>query len=97
MLRGSPFLNIDRREISMNKFKTWLRYNLLLILTILGVIGGVLGGGLLRFLEPSADVVKYIGFPGELFMNMLKAMILPLIIASLISGPLLITRVILKA
>lgn len=39
-----------------------------------------------RFLQPSPDVVKYIGFPGELFMNMLKAMILPLIVASLISG-----------
>ncbi|RCN31413.1 transporter, dicarboxylate/amino acid:cation Na+/H+ symporter family protein [Ancylostoma caninum] len=66
--------------------KSRLRRNLLLILTILGVVVGVLGGGLLRYLQPSPDVVKYIGFPGELFMNMLKAMILPLIVASLISG-----------
>ncbi|KAL6734676.1 hypothetical protein Aduo_005190 [Ancylostoma duodenale] len=66
--------------------KSRLRRNLLLILTILGVVVGVLGGGLLRYLQPSPDVVTYIGFPGELFMNMLKAMILPLIVASLISG-----------
>ncbi|EYC05432.1 hypothetical protein Y032_0082g1577 [Ancylostoma ceylanicum] len=70
----------------MGQLKSRLRRNLLLILTILGVVIGVLGGGLLRYLQPSPDVVKYIGFPGELFMNMLKAMILPLIVASLISG-----------
>lgn len=39
-----------------------------------------------RYAEPSATAIKLIGFPGELFMNMLKAMILPLIAASLISG-----------
>ncbi|CAJ0606145.1 unnamed protein product, partial [Cylicocyclus nassatus] len=70
----------------MSRAKSWLCGNLLLILTILGVVVGVFGGGLLRLLQPSEEVVRYIGFPGELFMNMLKAMILPLIVASLISG-----------
>ncbi|KHJ91757.1 transporter, dicarboxylate/amino acid:cation Na+/H+ symporter family protein [Oesophagostomum dentatum] len=70
----------------MVRSKSWLRRNLLLVLTIAGVVIGVLGGGLLRLAKPSSEIVKYLGFPGELFMNMLKAMILPLIVASLISG-----------
>ncbi|WKX93765.1 hypothetical protein Q1695_011211 [Nippostrongylus brasiliensis] len=65
---------------------TWAGRNLLLILTIAGVVIGVVGGGLLRFLHLGPEATKFIGFPGELFMNMLKAMILPLIVASLISG-----------
>uniref|UniRef100_A0A1I7XPG7 Alpha-N-acetylglucosaminidase n=1 Tax=Heterorhabditis bacteriophora TaxID=37862 RepID=A0A1I7XPG7_HETBA len=40
----------------------------------------------LLYSNPSNTVVRLVGFPGELFMNMLKAMILPLIVASLISG-----------
>lgn len=63
-----------------------LRKSLLLVLTIGSVFLGVLAGGLLRYAEPSSNIIKLIGFPGLLFMNMLKAMILPLIAASLISG-----------
>ncbi|VDP07939.1 unnamed protein product [Heligmosomoides polygyrus] len=72
--------------MSLKRLLSWSEKNLLLILTIAGVIVGVVGGALLRYLEPGPQTVKYIGFPGELFMNMLKAMILPLIVASLISG-----------
>ncbi|PIO73733.1 transporter, dicarboxylate/amino acid:cation Na+/H+ symporter family protein [Teladorsagia circumcincta] len=69
----------------MRRVKTLSKQDILLILTIAGVIVGVVGGGLLRYLNPNEEVRKFIGFPGELFMNMLKAMILPLIVASLIS------------
>uniref|UniRef100_A0A0K0CWY2 Amino acid transporter n=1 Tax=Angiostrongylus cantonensis TaxID=6313 RepID=A0A0K0CWY2_ANGCA len=41
---------------------------------------------LLRYLDPSKEAITFIGFPGELFMNMLKAIILPLIASSLVSG-----------
>jgi solute carrier family 1 (high affinity glutamate transporter) protein 2 len=58
----------------------------LLILTILSVVAGALLGFLIRFAEPSRATVTLITFPGEILMNMLKMMILPLIIASLISG-----------
>lgn len=34
----------------------------------------------------SPRMIDLIGFPGELFMNLLKALILPLIAASLVSG-----------
>ncbi|KAK5985059.1 Excitatory amino acid transporter [Trichostrongylus colubriformis] len=70
----------------MRRPKTLSKQDLLLILTVAGVVVGVVGGGLLRYLNPSEEVKKFIGLPGELFMNMLKAMILPLIVASLISG-----------
>ncbi|KAK6013171.1 hypothetical protein OSTOST_21571, partial [Ostertagia ostertagi] len=70
----------------MRRVKSLSKQDILLILTIAGVIVGVVGGGLLRYLNPNEEVTKFIGFPGELFMNMLKAMILPLIVASLISG-----------
>ncbi|XP_055613526.1 excitatory amino acid transporter [Uranotaenia lowii] len=40
----------------------------------------------LRSLSLSADTIMLIAYPGELFMRVLKLMILPLVIASLISG-----------
>nr|CDJ87487.1 Sodium:dicarboxylate symporter domain containing protein [Haemonchus contortus] len=70
----------------MRVLRSISKRDVLLVLTISGVVVGVIFGGLLRFLKPSEEVRKFIGFPGELFMNMLKAMILPLIVASLISG-----------
>lgn len=64
----------------------WLQKNLLLILTFLGVIVGVTLGLGLRAFSPNATAILLISYPGELFIRMLKLMILPLVIASLISG-----------
>ncbi|XP_069751812.1 excitatory amino acid transporter 2-like isoform X2 [Narcine bancroftii] len=64
-----------------------LRKNLLLSLTVFGVIFGAFSGGLLRYagqLHP--DIVMIIAFPGDILMRMLKMLILPLIISSLITG-----------
>uniref|UniRef100_A0A7E4VFS3 Amino acid transporter n=1 Tax=Panagrellus redivivus TaxID=6233 RepID=A0A7E4VFS3_PANRE len=62
------------------------RENLQLILTLVGVIVGCVGGGLLRYAEADVKTIGYVNFPGEILMNMLKMMIIPLIAASLISG-----------
>ncbi|CAL2031032.1 hypothetical protein CAEBREN_25505 [Caenorhabditis brenneri] len=70
----------------VNRWTSWLTKNMLLLMTMAGIVMGVIIGGVLRNLEPSPDVVRYVGFPGELFMNMLKAMVLPLIAASIVSG-----------
>nr|AAB88287.1 glutamate transporter 2A [Ambystoma tigrinum] len=74
----------------MNKcLKIWkkLTGNLLLTLTVLGVIMGALCGGLLRMASPiHPDIVMVIGFPGDILMRMLKMLILPLVISSLITG-----------
>ncbi|TNN87847.1 Excitatory amino acid transporter 2 [Liparis tanakae] len=61
--------------------------NLLLTLTILGVILGCVFGMLLRVASPiHPDIVMVIAFPGDILMRMLKMLILPLIISSLITG-----------
>jgi len=69
----------------MNKM-AWLRKNLLLVMTVASVILGALLGFALRSTDPSPQTVMLISFPGEILMNMLKLMILPLIVSSLISG-----------
>ncbi|XP_075694946.1 excitatory amino acid transporter 2-like [Rhinoderma darwinii] len=69
------------------KHCSWLRRHLLLILTIAGVIFGSLFGCLLRLLPPlDGNILILISFPGDILMRMLKMLILPLIISSLISG-----------
>ncbi|XP_068458342.1 excitatory amino acid transporter 2-like isoform X2 [Clinocottus analis] len=61
--------------------------NLLLTLTVLGVILGAVSGCLLRVASPiHPDIVMVIAFPGDILMRMLKMLILPLIISSLITG-----------
>uniref|UniRef100_A0A8C8VG49 Amino acid transporter n=1 Tax=Pelusios castaneus TaxID=367368 RepID=A0A8C8VG49_9SAUR len=53
----------------------------------LGVILGTVLGGLLRLLPTlDEDLLVLISFPGDILMRMLKMLILPLIISSLISG-----------
>lgn len=55
--------------------------------SILGVIIGSVAGILLRYASPlPADVIMVIAFPGDILMRMLKMVILPLIISSLITG-----------
>merc|ERR1711936_574544 len=72
--------------IKMNQVWAWLKENLLLLLTFLGVISGFVLGLGLRNLSIPADTILLISYPGELFMRLLKLMILPLVIASLITG-----------
>ncbi|XP_035251903.1 excitatory amino acid transporter 2b isoform X1 [Anguilla anguilla] len=61
--------------------------NLLLTLTVLGVVLGAVLGMLLRYASPiPPDVIMVIAFPGDILMRMLKMLILPLIISSLITG-----------
>lgn len=52
-----------------------------------GVILGAVSGMLLRVASPIDDnIVMVIAFPGDILMRMLKMLILPLIISSLITG-----------
>ncbi|XP_036003710.1 solute carrier family 1 member 9 isoform X2 [Fundulus heteroclitus] len=62
-------------------------HNLLLGLTVLGVVMGVLFGMLLRYMMvKDTSALTMVSFPGEILMRMLKMLILPLIISSLITG-----------
>ena len=79
------FYNFWLRLI-MARILSCLSSNLLLILTFLGVlVGAGLGIGLRPLLLPSSSILL-LSYPGELFMRLLKLMILPLVIASLITG-----------
>jgi hypothetical protein len=60
--------------------------NVLLVSTIVSVITGVAIGFALRPLQLAEETQRLINFPGEIFMRVLKMMILPLIFSSLISG-----------
>ncbi len=70
----------------------WMLKNLLLILTIISVVAGIVIGIAMREvnIEKGTDqyslMVRLLSFPGEMFLRMLKMLILPLIVFSLISG-----------
>lgn len=66
----------------------WVRTNLLLALTIGGVLLGVLIGFVGRLASFSDESIMLVSFPGEILMRLLKMFILPLIISSLVSGEL---------
>ncbi|XP_031174954.1 solute carrier family 1 member 9 [Sander lucioperca] len=62
-------------------------HNLLLGLTVLGVVMGVGFGMLLRYMKVTdSSALTMVSFPGDILMRMLKMLILPLIISSLITG-----------
>lgn len=65
---------------------TWTRANILMIFTLFGIIVGMALGFGLHPYQLSEDAILLIGFPGDVFMRLLKLLILPLIITSLISG-----------
>ncbi|KAL4225110.1 Neutral amino acid transporter A [Mactra antiquata] len=68
------------------KEKCWtlVRQNMLVTLTLIGVAVGFIVG--LSVKNPTASAIMWIGMPGELYIRMLKMMILPLVICGVISG-----------
>uniref|UniRef100_A0A914HW49 Amino acid transporter n=1 Tax=Globodera rostochiensis TaxID=31243 RepID=A0A914HW49_GLORO len=62
------------------------RAHLLLSLTISSVFVGLVLGFALRSFQLSSETVRLVNFPGEIFMQVLKMMILPLIFSSLVSA-----------
>ncbi|GFY77580.1 hypothetical protein TNIN_300891 [Trichonephila inaurata madagascariensis] len=69
-----------------NAVSKWMKKNLLLVLTVLAVLVGIALGFFARMFSYTTDTVTVVAFPGELLMRMLKMLILPLIISSMISG-----------
>ncbi|CAB1345177.1 unnamed protein product [Coregonus sp. 'balchen'] len=68
-------------------FKGLLKRNWLLIATIVSVVLGIGLGVVVREYASLSHLHKqYFGFPGEILMRMLKLVILPLIISSMITG-----------
>lgn len=76
-----------------NKFITWFKANLseniLLISTVIAVVCGIGLGFILREVAgpfENKNIIMYFKFVGDLFLRMLKFLILPLIGSSLVSG-----------
>lgn len=74
------------KNVPIKAILRYMRRNVLLFLTITAVLLGLLLGFLLRMTHPSPDAVLLVGFPGEIFMRLLKLIILPLIVSSIMSG-----------
>ncbi|XP_060077404.1 excitatory amino acid transporter 1-like [Ylistrum balloti] len=76
------------KNSKMEAVKRTIKNNLLLIFLIISMgIGIGLGAGL-RYVDPpfTKRQIMYLRFPGDLLMNMLQMLILPLIVSSLVSG-----------
>uniref|UniRef100_W5K7V3 Amino acid transporter n=1 Tax=Astyanax mexicanus TaxID=7994 RepID=W5K7V3_ASTMX len=68
------------------KLLLFLRRNLMVILTVSGVLVGVALGLVVRRAELTRAQMTYFAFPGEMLLRMLKMIILPLVVCSLVSG-----------
>ncbi|XP_030302488.1 neutral amino acid transporter A [Calypte anna] len=64
----------------------FLRRNALVLLTVSGVVAGVALGTAVRGAGLGPAQVAYLAFPGEMLLRMLRMVILPLVVCSLVSG-----------
>jgi solute carrier family 1 (glial high affinity glutamate transporter), member 3 len=73
---------------SKNDRRSVLGENLLTILTIVGVVGGTIFGLILKKSDQhwTQRDIMYIQYPGDLFLRMLKCLIVPLLVASITSA-----------
>lgn len=72
-----------------NSNKSFIRRNLLTILTVIGVLGGTVLGCILRTTQEekwTPRQVMYLQFPGDMFLRMLKALIIPLLVSSVVGA-----------
>ena len=89
---GNQSKEQSHSRIKCKVFLKWLKTNLLLILTIASIIMGIIIGVAVREVkypqhsEEQRVMVVLLSFPGEIFLRMLKMLILPLIVFSLIAG-----------
>ncbi|XP_006863020.1 PREDICTED: neutral amino acid transporter A isoform X1 [Chrysochloris asiatica] len=67
-------------------FVGFLRRQALVLLTVSGVLAGAGLGMALRGLQLSRTQISYLAFPGEMLLRMLRMIILPLVVCSLVSG-----------
>ncbi|CAK9290496.1 unnamed protein product [Gordionus sp. m RMFG-2023] len=80
-------VSIDNVQVVMlNNIYLYFKKNSLLILTISSVIVGAILGIGLKYASLSEQSKILLVFPGDLFMNMLKMLVLPLIASSLITA-----------
>ncbi|XP_075974867.1 excitatory amino acid transporter 2 isoform X2 [Anticarsia gemmatalis] len=84
--RGPKTTEDRSAPVEPTGLRKFLVENVMLVVTLVGVLTGIGVGLGLRPYHLGPDALMIISYPGELFMRLLKLMILPLIIASLIAG-----------
>ncbi|XP_058489739.1 neutral amino acid transporter B(0) [Solea solea] len=77
---------ISSPEPLSQRVKRIVKNNLLVILTVAGVIIGVFIGLTVRNATLTRTQMIYVGFPGEVLIRLLKMIIIPLVVCSLVSG-----------
>lgn len=81
------YSEIRKKSTIKNQFGQKLKENILLFSTVLSVIiGSILGLYIRKYAKIEPNKKQYFGFLGEIFLRMLKFLILPLISSSLICG-----------
>lgn len=68
------------------RLRKFAKKQLFLLSTLAGVVSGVVLGLGLRHANPSESSIVLIGMPGEVFMRSLRMLVLPMMIASIITG-----------
>ncbi|XP_076326133.1 excitatory amino acid transporter 2-like [Tachypleus tridentatus] len=68
------------------KIRSAIKQNALLYSTLLAVGLGVALGLSLRLIQPNDDVIMIIGIPGDVFLRVLRMLVLPIMVASIITG-----------
>lgn len=83
---GAPVYMDNRPARCTSGVGRILKQHALIISTVIGALAGTGFGFGIRETHPSEAALVWIGLPGELYMRMLKMMVVPLVIASVISG-----------
>uniref|UniRef100_A0A023FXJ2 Amino acid transporter n=1 Tax=Amblyomma parvum TaxID=251391 RepID=A0A023FXJ2_AMBPA len=68
------------------KLRNFARKQFFLLLTLGGVVAGVVLGLGLRQANPSQETIVLLGMPGDVFMRCLRMLVLPMMIASIVTG-----------
>lgn len=81
-------MSTTRRQSKEKKDESCFSHNLLTILTIASVVGGVILGFILKGskTEWTKREITYVQFPGDIFLRMLKMLIVPLLVSSIVSA-----------
>lgn len=81
-----PIAGKSTQKSCKDKLMEFLSKNLLVIMTVSGVLVGVGLGMMVRNMNLTKAQMTYFAFPGEMLLRMLKMIILPLVVCSLVSG-----------
>nr|XP_054932738.1 excitatory amino acid transporter-like isoform X2 [Dermacentor andersoni] len=86
-LEESRMATMEVRALSLRaKLRKFAKDNFFLLFTLGGVVAGVVLGLGLRQASPSDSTIMLLGMPGEVFMRCLRMLVLPMMIASIITG-----------